>query len=320
MNRTDRLMAIVLELQSRRQCTADTLAEVFEVSKRTIYRDVQALLEAGVPIISLPGFGYSIMDGYFLPPLNFSPDEALMLLLGADFMKQNFDAGYRHAAEQAFQKISAVLPSHQRETVEYLKDNIEFFTVVGRTSQEFEKLHSLRRAILDCQRVQIDYTKRFGKNNQPETSLRDVDPYRLAWLNDGWFLMGYCHLRSELRVFRLSRMNGVRVLAQQFERPLHLTQSWENPSQNRQIEVRVLFKIEAKRWMQEHPSFFIIEQKEVMDGLLVTLAVHNYDEILHWLLGWGDKVQVLEPVDLQERLVQAAQGILETYQAKILDY
>lgn len=316
MNRTDRLMAIVLELQSRRQCTADTLAEVFEVSKRTIYRDVQALLEAGVPIISLPGFGYSIMEGYFLPPLNFSPDEALMLLLGADFMKQNFDAGYRRAAEQAFQKISAVLPAHQRETVEYLKDNIGFFSMNDRTPQEFEKLNALRRAILDCQRIRLDYTKRFGEDNRPETSLRDIDPYRLAWLNDDWYLMGYCHLRQDLRVFRLNRINRIRVLSQEFERPTNLSMSWSNPSHNPKIRVKVLFHPDVRRWIQEHLNFFIIDQIEVSDGLLVTLEVRHLDEILHWLLGWGDKVQVLEPAELKERLVQAAQGILN----KILNY
>ncbi|MFL5694281.1 MAG: helix-turn-helix transcriptional regulator, partial [Ktedonobacteraceae bacterium] len=101
MNRTDRLLAIVLELQGKGRQRAEDLAATFETSKRTIYRDIQALGEAGVPLISIPGRGYSLMKGYFLPPLSFSSDEATMLLLGSDFMAQNFDAQYRQAAQAA---------------------------------------------------------------------------------------------------------------------------------------------------------------------------------------------------------------------------
>src|SRR2546430_4197634 len=90
MNRTDRLLAIVLELQGKGRQRAEDLAATFETSKRTIYRDIQALGEAGVPLISVPGRGYSLMKGYFLPPLSFTTDEATMLLLGSDFTAQNF--------------------------------------------------------------------------------------------------------------------------------------------------------------------------------------------------------------------------------------
>ena len=90
MNRTDRLLAIVLELQGKGWQRAGDLARTFECSKRTIYRDLQALGESGVPLLSQPGRGYSLMDGYFLPQLSFSTDEATMLLLGSDVMAQAF--------------------------------------------------------------------------------------------------------------------------------------------------------------------------------------------------------------------------------------
>ena len=90
MNRTDRLLAIVLELQGKGRQRAEDLAGTFETSKRTIYRDISALGQAGVPLISVPGRGYALMKGYFLPPLSFRADEATMLLLGSDFMAQNF--------------------------------------------------------------------------------------------------------------------------------------------------------------------------------------------------------------------------------------
>src|SRR5260370_42509526 len=126
MNRTDRLLAIVLELQGKGRQRAEDLAATFETSKRTIYRDVLALGEAGVPIVSIPGQGYSLMKGYFLPPLSFTTDEATMLLLGSDFMARNFDAQYRAAAESASHKIEGVLPETLRDDVHYLQSNIRF--------------------------------------------------------------------------------------------------------------------------------------------------------------------------------------------------
>ena len=101
MNRTDRLLAIVLELQGRGRRRSEDLAATFEVSKRTIYRDIEALCQMGVPVVSVPGRGYSLVEGYFLPPLRFTSDEAILLTLGSDVMAQSFDAEYRLAAESA---------------------------------------------------------------------------------------------------------------------------------------------------------------------------------------------------------------------------
>src|SRR6266566_4616246 len=150
MNRTDRLLAIVLELQGRGRQRAEDLAATFETSKRTIYRDIQALGQAGVPLISLPGHGYSLMKGYFLPPLSFTTEEATMLLLGSDFMARNFDAQYRAAAESANRKIESVLPEALRDDVHYLQSNIRFIgTITALEAREQETLQLLRRALLD---------------------------------------------------------------------------------------------------------------------------------------------------------------------------
>src|SRR3989440_9207607 len=126
MNRTDRLLAIVLELQGKGKQRAEDLAATFEVSKRTVYRDIQALSEAGVPIAAAPGQGYMLVSGYFLPPLSFTAEEATILLLGSDVMRANFDAQYREAAISAGRKIAGVLPDHLRDEVAYLQASIRF--------------------------------------------------------------------------------------------------------------------------------------------------------------------------------------------------
>src|SRR5207302_10656001 len=126
MNRTDRLLAIILELQGKGRQRAEDLAETFETSKRTIYRDIQALGEAGVPIVSIPGLGYSLMKGYFLPPLSFTTDEATMLILGSDLMAQSFDAQYRSAALSASRTIEIVISVKMREEVRFLLCRFRF--------------------------------------------------------------------------------------------------------------------------------------------------------------------------------------------------
>ncbi len=141
MNRTDRLLAIVLELQRKGQQRAEELAVTFEVSKRTLYRDMQALSEAGVPIIAIQKKGYSLSEGYFLPPLRFTTEEALILALGS-------------------RKIDAVLPDTLRQDVSYLSTNISFFAANPLDEKQRESLRQLRSAIAERRTVHFHYTKK----------------------------------------------------------------------------------------------------------------------------------------------------------------
>jgi predicted DNA-binding transcriptional regulator YafY len=200
MNRTDRLLAIVLELQARgsRSVRAEDLAARFEITKRTVYRDVQALSEAGVPIVAVPGQGYCLAEGYFLPPLAFSPDEAVMLLLGADFVAQNLDAQYRAAAVSAARKIEAVLPEGRRAEVRDLQQGIRFIAGAADEPAEPRWLPALRRAILQRRTVRFQYHARASAEGA-EGRPRQADPYGLAHVGDAWYLLAHDHLRRALK-------------------------------------------------------------------------------------------------------------------------
>lgn len=312
MNRTDRLLAIVLELQARKQVRAEDLAATFEVAKRTIYRDIQALDESGVPIVAIPGQGYSLVEGYFLPPLTFNTDEAIMLLLGTDFVAQNFDAQYRGAAQSASHKIVAVLPEQLRREVEYLESSIRFIALNGSFAPE--TLQKLRRAIIQHLTVRFRYHARYrdGTPSASEISLREADPYALLHIGGTWVLVAYCHLRRDNRHFRLDRMEDVVVLDKVFTRPPDF-KIQRGSDDDRTVVVRALFDQETARWVREAPSFFQVSQEEQPDGLLVTLAVRQPGEVLNWLLSWGSHVRVLEPESLREMLAREAQAILENH-------
>ena len=126
MNRTDRLLAILIELQRKQTVTAQSLAEKFETSIRTIYRDMDALSESGVPIFSMPGHGYSLMDGYFLPPIQLTPEEAVTLLLGGDYIEKTFTSSFSVHAQSAKEKLEVVLSTDQKKKVEELRGTFRF--------------------------------------------------------------------------------------------------------------------------------------------------------------------------------------------------
>jgi predicted DNA-binding transcriptional regulator YafY len=314
MNRTDRLLAIVLELQGRGRARAEDLAETFETSKRTIYRDIQALGQAGVPLVSTPGRGYSLMEGYFLPPLSFTVDEATILLLGSEVMAQSFDAQYRAAAESASRKIAGVLPERQREQVRALQGSLRF---IGSGLQDRPEIHAklqqLRRAILECRRVRFRYQARQSRYDAHPATEREADPYGLIHANDAWYVTGYCHLRHDVRSFRLERIDDLAVLEATFTRPANFTIHQEGIKDTGQV-VRALFDPAVARWVQEAPSFYTVAQEATPEGWLVTLRVRQERDVLQWLLGWGRHVRVLEPASLQRLIVEEAEALLRTHQ------
>lgn len=321
MNRTDRLLAIVLELQGKRWRRAEDLAETFETSKRTIYRDMLALGEAGVPVVSIPGRGYSLVEGYFLPPVSFSADEATILLLGADVMAQSFDAHYQSVAHSASRKILGVLPDAQRQTVESLRERIQFVTGSSArpdTAQQLEKLQLLRSAIVESRRVRFDYHTRYTARPDAATRvdapIRSVDPYSLAHVGQSWYLTGYCHTRRGLRTFRLERIENLTAQSETFERPATVRLNPRQRQQESPITIRALFAPEVARWVRESPSYFTLVMDDTPDGLLVSLALRDLSEITQWLLSWGRHVRILEPDALRHLLAEEAAAMLRAHQ------
>ncbi|HEV2582649.1 MAG TPA: YafY family protein [Ktedonobacteraceae bacterium] len=319
MNRTDRLLAIVLELQGKGHQRAEDLAATFETSKRTIYRDMLALGEAGVPIVSMPGRGYSLMQGYFLPPLSFTTDEATMLLLGSDFMAQNFDAQYREAAQSASRKIEGALSEKLRDEVRYLQSSIRFVAASPQTPENARRialLQQLRRAIIQHTTVRFTYHARHSQDGKSEQTRREADPYGLIHFPAGWHMTGYCHLRQGIRNFRLDRIDDLELLPATFQRPANFVMRRDRES-DREIVVRVLFDHDIARWVQEARSYYVVAEEETPDGLLVTLTIRQESEILHWLLSWGRHARVLEPESLRERLAEEAEGMVTQYKGRV---
>ena len=315
MNKTDRLFAIVLELQRKEVVRAEDLSALFETSVRTIYRDIEALSEAGVPIIGAPGIGYSLMEGYFLPPISFTVPEAVSLLIGTDFIEQRFDDDYRIKAQDARSKLEIILPENVRNETSRVRNAMRLLNSDKQAmpSKEKEYLEKIRRAILDKRKIGFQYVKGLADSEGNRHSVRTVAPYGLVLVQGSWMLVAYCDLRRDIRHFRLSRMTELIDLEERFKIPAHFNFRDYTPADDRHLLVRLRFNLEIADKVKESNYYYIEGMVEHQDGLDVFIRVRQLDEVLQWVLGWGAGVIVLEPESFRNRIREEAKKMLKRY-------
>jgi predicted DNA-binding transcriptional regulator YafY len=315
MNKTDRLLAVVLELQRKGTLRAEDLAATFETSVRTIYRDMQALCEAGVPVVSAPGVGYFLMEGYFLPPVSFTVEEAVTLLIGTEFVEQKFDTTYRANAQTARAKIEVILPERIRANAARERTTVRLVAVEEATSgaREKDSLQVLRQAILEARKVRFGYSKPVPDAEGNRQSTRVVAPYGLVLVQGSWTLIAQCDTRRALRHFRLSRMNDLTLLDDRFVLPPTFSLNDYQPVDDRDVHVRVQVAPHIAPKVKESRSFYLEAFEDHADGLHVIFRVHQPEDVLPWVLGWGADVVVLEPTSLRQRVLEEARRVLERY-------
>ena len=208
MRRADRLFEIIQILRRRRVVKARDLAEQLEVSERTVYRDVQALIARRVPIDGEAGVGYSLRKGYDLPPLMFHADELEALVFGARIVKSWSDSEMARAAEAALARIEPTLPEHLR----HLLADATLWVPAGKNQAPLRfDLAQLRAAIRTHRKVRFRYSDERGSETR-----RCVQPITLWFYGPVWLTGAWCELRDDLRFFRLDRMRDVEFLDETF--------------------------------------------------------------------------------------------------------
>ncbi len=217
MNRIDRLFGILILLQSKKYVPAENIADKFEISVRTVYRDIKALGELGIPLSFEPNKGYCIVQGYFLPPVSFSTEEANALLLMERMVGGFADRSIKNHYTSALNKVKAVLRGSQKEKLEALDNHIKF-QLPERLTNDFEYLSQLQNAISAKHILEIDYT-----NNKSEVSRREVEPIGLIFYAFGWHLIAFCHMRNEYRDFKVVRILKIRNTEKPFRKFDHIS-------------------------------------------------------------------------------------------------
>ena len=303
--RFDRIVAILIQLQSKKIVKAQELSSRFEVSLRTIYRDIRTLEASGVPIYSEAGMGYSLMEGYRLPPVMFTREEAGSFIAAEKLMQKFTDKELgKHYASATF-KLKAVLQSSDKDWVSNIESNV-LMQPTGRLFHEktpnslallFKSIAEKTQIILFYQTAEAD-----------EASQRIIEPVGVFHENDNWYTLGYCHLRKDYRQFRTDRIHDIKTTEKQFTKahlPLH-TYLEKAKEKHPTTIVRILIsKSIAKHLDYDKKYHGFISQKTINDEIEMTFRTANVDEYFpRWLLMFGDHVTILEPESLKVRVLE----------------
>ncbi|HBH23294.1 MAG TPA: DNA-binding transcriptional regulator [Cytophagales bacterium] len=212
ISRLSRLTAILLKLQTNTSVSVERLSEYFEVSKRTIYRDLASLEQAGVPIIHIEGKGYGLMEGYRLPPIMFTEEEANALIFGEKLIAKTKDESLIKEFNKATDKIKSVLRNSEKEKVDFLSKR----TIIGKNwhnERTSSFLSDIQKALTNYQVVEIEYRKEGADDN----SKRKVEPFAIYHnTSENWVLIAWCRLRKEFRSFRIDRIQKMTYPLEKF--------------------------------------------------------------------------------------------------------
>ena len=315
MTRLSRLVGIILHLQGNRVVRAEDIADYFGVSVRTIYRDLRALEDSGLPIAAEAGKGYSLVEGYHLPPVMFTQEEASALLIGGALAEQLSDQSLRPHVHSALMKINGVLPEEQKEFVERLSQRTAIHLRRMFSSEEDKaNLTTVQEGVAKRRLVHITYHSR----NRDETTERDVEPLGIVYYADNWHMLGYCRLRKGIRDFRADRIQSMKLLDETFperkdfilDKHMELFFTGGGPS----YTITLLFSREIARYVTDRDRLGFVEEVETEEGILMYFEFPDLNQVARWLIQYGNGVKIIEPEELKQKTVTLAKKVLELHE------
>ena len=310
-------MAIVVYLQGRRLCRAEDMAAHFEISVRTMYRDLAALGEAGIPIMAEAGVGYSLVKGYHLPPVMFTAEEAGALFIGGKLVEKLTDASLRKHMESALLKIRSVLPRERQDHLDRLERST---AVLGKhsvavTRMASEALIPIQQALAERRVLTLDYLG----GARRELTRRQVEPLGLIYYADNWHLIAHCRLRCDLRDFRSDRIRSLRLLNEVFtgHTDFSLPEYMETAAREDGLETVVIrFKREVMEHVRRDWNIRVEQEKEEANGeVAVTLRIYALESFASWILSFGEKAEVASPERLKSVVATEAAKVMAKYAA-----
>ncbi|MDC7996346.1 helix-turn-helix transcriptional regulator [Altibacter sp. HG106] len=211
MNRLTRITAILIQLQSKKIVTAKEIAERFEISLRTVYRDIKTLQDAGIPIGSENGVGYFIVNGYSLPPIMITEEEANALIISEKLILNQGDTSLIKDFNSLLLKIKSTLKNFEKENISKLENRIEPSTKIDKNKSNW--LSKIQKSITNANVIQIEYFSIYKE----ESTKRNIEPLAIYFTENAWVLVAFCRLRNEEREFRLDRILKLTITSETFE-------------------------------------------------------------------------------------------------------
>lgn len=301
MNRIDRVTAILIQLQSKRVVKAGEVAERFNISLRTVYRDIKTLEEAGIPLIGEAGVGYSIMSGYRLPPVMFTREEATSFVVAEKIVKKYTDKANAENYSSALYKVKAVLKEGEKDYLEELNTSVVILgnNYQGAQGNNSPSLQVILNAVSEKKKLAIDYQSAY----EEKTVRRTVDPIGVFLQNNNWHLIAFCSLKNDYRDFRLDRIRSQQVTQEKINR--------EHPSldvylqkisqQNNLLKIVIRINKNIAKYVVTQKYYYgFISEKELKDNVEMTFLSASREAFARWFLMIGANAKIVEPPELKE--------------------
>jgi predicted DNA-binding transcriptional regulator YafY len=308
-----RLITLIMLLQRQPNQKAGDLAAALGISVRSLHRYFGMLDEMGIPIYSErgPHGGFSLVRGYKLPPLVFTPEEATAIYLGAGLVEELWGSLYRQAAQGALAKLNNVLPEDQQQEAAWARRSL---VATGLHRADLAplapRLETLRRAVHEQRRARLLYRS----NSAAAPQARLLDPYALVYRGGWWYAVGFCHLRGQVRSFRVDRMLELDLTGERFQMPegFDVRQYLANELKDQpHLPVRMRFEPEAASVaLGNRPMWESLEEQP--DGsVLVSFSAFDLVWAASTALGFGPIVTVLDPPEVRRMVAEWARAIAE---------
>ena len=302
MNRFDRITSILIQLQSKRVVKAQEIADRFKISLRTVYRDIRTLEEAGVPLFGEAGVGYSLTDGYRLPPIQFTREEATAFLVTEKIVEKYTDRDNSEKYRSALYKIKAVLRSTEKEYLDDVDNSILSFknSYTARSSTNYP-LQEILTAIKNKNEVLIHYKKSY----ETESTSRIIEPIGMYEQNNQWYLIAFCQLKNDYRNFRLDRLTHFEPTEKIFK---------QNHPSLREYLKEIAFSCELKtivieveklvaRYIATQKYYYgFVSEVEQEDTIIMTFLSATDEGFSRWFLMMATNARIISPPEIKDKV------------------
>ncbi|MFB5946478.1 helix-turn-helix transcriptional regulator [Albibacterium profundi] len=297
--RFNRVVAIYFQLQAKPIVKAQDLAAQFDVSKRTIYRDIRSLEQAGIPIYGEAGSGYALVDGYKLSPTRFTQEEIMTLAAAEKLMNKFVDPHLAKHFGSAINKIKAYLRSDEKSDISILEENMMMSVMENRFNKNVPSaLSQLFESVAQQKIVNMHYQS----SSANEVTQREIEPVGLFHQGSFWYFMAYCHLREDYRQFRIDRVQQLDLTNRGFTRKHKKLSYYLNKDEAPPTtQIRLSIARDFARYIQWERSYYGFVSETVKgDEVEMTFESKNAEEeFARWYLMFADQATILEPLSLR---------------------
>lgn len=312
----DRIVSILIQLQSKKTVRAQELAERFGVSLRTIYRDIRSLEASGVPLYGEAGTGYSLVDGYRLPPVMFTREEAASFIAAEKLVQKFTDKALGESYNSAMYKIKAILKNVDKDWLQHMEENVLMQQTNALAPDPVPNvLAVLMKSIAEKRCVTVHYQAMEAEAVSP----RMIEPVGVFHDYSNWYAVGFCHLRQDYRQFRTDRISGIAETNIPFTRAHQPLEHYLKKDQKQYPTTRVRMLVDPKfaRYLSTEKYYHgFVSEKVTKDGVEMLFMSRDVEQWFpRWYLMYADFATILEPQELKDTVAQ----LLENYSERLIN-